>query len=313
MNNKIKIIIIQCFFICITSCVYNQNVSNIRIKENLDDFVDCFYNHYYTFPTSSDTLVFVMESRMIYIDESNLYNYNETINFLKKHKNHITWELNEKDLLHEELVVLFERDTLLHKCNQMKFPCLGLLLEEFRHYYLEDPNSLEDFLKRNQKRKKYDESPFVGCDSVTIFQLIDCNKKNQLIWEIKNNSILIKVSNDTIVFTPTFSPCDLNSFDKNILRFYDSDDNVIISSELDSVFKKGLFELRKEFPIVIQGRELDFILVSYTINNKILTLCADEKDFNKEWISAIEAYIRSFLIKHQIKSIIVGLLPCKNH
>lgn len=304
-----KYLVLQIIILMIMhSCASSQSLFTENIKIVLDDFTDSYYNHYYTLPRSLDTVINIMESRVMYVDSSVLCNYNETLEFLKRSKQDITWILKDEDFMNEELVVIFDSDTILHKINHMRFPCLGMLLEEYRNNYLEDPISYDVFMKKNLKRKYFNEPPLLGCDSVTLAELKDCYEKNRLFWQIDDNGILIKVNNDTIVFTPPFSACNLNQFDKRLSRFYDIDGNVIISNELDSIFNKGISELKKNYPNIDLGNELNYTLVTYTINKQLIPYCEDG-DFDIEWLKTIENYANFFTTNYNVSSLTFGVLP----
>ncbi len=307
-----KRLIIILILLHLSSYVFTQTATYDDTKKILREFVDSFYNHYYGFPMTFETMVSAMESRKNHIESSLICQYNDALDFLKNNKKTINWLITEQDCINKELVVLFQEDTLIHKYDQNPFPCLGLLLDEYRFYYLEDPETLDDFLRYKKHRKQFDEPPFIGCDSTTFAEILECGEQTLLIWKKDETDLLIKVNNDTIVFTPTFSVCGLEPFEKRLVRFYDVNNGIIISKELDSIFHKGILQIKKDYPIIDKGKEMDYNLFKYTSKKGLLPLCfgIDNLEYDAAWLEEIEKYLHSFTIEHRIESLVFGLLSC---
>lgn len=292
------------------SCQQEQRMTNNGYP-GFNNMIDGYYQHYYDYPKSLDSLITVMESRRPYIDGSFLSSYELTLNNLKTDKGRIQWHLFEDDLLNEELVVLKGRDTIIHRVNTSRFPCLGLLLDGFKDCYYDYPTTLQGLLEYSKAVGYVKEGQFKNCDSVTIYNLISSQEKGLLKWEKDENGLLVMINNDTIDFLSPYSPCELSPFDKRHIHFFDSNKNIVFSNQLEIEFKKGIYSIQMEFPVIYEEEKGNYHILQYQRDLGLKLYC--ENDYSPQdqmWFEAIHDFVSKFAIDNDLNEIIFGVVYC---
>ncbi|MBR6931595.1 MAG: hypothetical protein IKH61_15415 [Bacteroidales bacterium] len=292
------------------SCQQEHRVTN-NSYPGIDNMIDGYFQHYYEYPKSLDSLITVMESRRPFIDESFISSYELTLNNLKKDKGKIQWHLYEDDFLNEELVVLEGKDTIIHRFNSSRFPCLGLLLDGFKDYYYDYPPTLQGLLEYSKTVGYVKECPFENCDSVTIYNLISSQEKGLLKWEKDENGLLIIINNDTINYLPPYSPCELSPFDKRHIRFFDSNKNIVLSNQIETEFTRGIYSIQMEFPVVNEEEKGNYHILQYQHDLGLKLYC--ENDYPPQdpmWFKAINDFVNQFAIDNDLYMIIFGVVYC---
>lgn len=305
-----RLLLLFIVLISLYSCQQEHRVTN-NSYPGINNMIDGYFQHYYEYPKSLDSLITVMESRRPYIDESFISPYELTLNNLKKDKGKIHWHLYEDDFLNEELVVLKGKDTIIHRVNSTRFPCLGLILDGFKDYYYDYPTTLQGLLEYSKTVGYMKEGPFENCNSVTIYNLISSQEKGLLKWEKDENGLLIMINNDTIDFRPPYSPCELSPFDKRHIRFFDSNKNVVLSSQLETEFTRGIYSIQMEFPIVSEEEKGNYHILQYQHDLGLKLYC--ENDYLPQdpmWFEAINVFVSQFAIDNDLFEIIFGVVYC---
>lgn len=286
-----------------------------RITSNgcpgINYMIDEYYHHYFEYPKSLDSLIIAMESRRQNTDSSFLPCYEMTLNNLKKDKRRIQWYLTEDDFLNEELLVLKGADTIAHRVNTMRFPCLGLLLEGFKDCYFDYPITLQELLGYSKAIGYVKEEPFKGCDSVTIYNLLNSQKKGLLKWEKDENGLLVLVNNDTVTDLPPYSPCELSPFEKKRIRFYSNSKSIILSNQMETEFMRGIYSIQMEFPVVYEEEKGNYHLLHYRNDFGIELYC--ENDYlppDTLWFGTMNRFVRQFAIDNNLGEILFGVVYC---
>ena len=308
---KIKLIV-YCIFISVSlfSCYQEHEITNVRYP-GLELMIDGYYNHYYNFPNSLDSLISAMESRKQYVDSSFLSCYELTLYNLKQDKKSIQWQLLEDDFLNKELLVINGKDTLVRKVNNLRFPCLGLLLDGYKDCYYDYPSTLLDLLDYCHAIGYINEEPLRGCDSITINNLVNSEKKGLLKWEKDEIGLLIMICNDTVNYVTSWSPCSLKPFDKKGIRFYDLNGVFVFSEELKREFNKGINNIRTDYP-VLQEKNQDYHILQYQKQKGISLYCEDDVlPLDLEWYQSVEDYVVRFAYENNLGKMVFGVKYCK--
>lgn len=312
-HNPMKIkLLLYCIFISITlfSCYQEQEMTDVRYP-GLELMIDGYYNHYYEFPNSLDSLISVMESREQYVDSSFLSCYKLTLYNLKQDKKNIRWQLSEEDFLNKELLVIKGKDTLVRKVNNLRFPCLGLLLDGFKDCYYDYPSTLFELLDYCQAIGYIKEEPLRGCDSVTINNLVYCENNGLLKWTKDDNGLLIMIRDDTLNYVTSWSPCSLKPFDKKGIRFYDLSGVIVISEEMKIEFNKGINNIRIDYP-VIQENNHDYHILQYQKQKGICLYCKEDLlPLDLEWYQSVEDFVMRFADENNLGKIVFGVKYCQ--
>lgn len=274
-------------------------------------FVDGYFHRYYAYPTSLETLLIEMESRSAFIDTSFMSIYETTLNGLKEDKKKITWSLSDEDFMNEHLLVMKGEDTLLYRVNTDRFPCLGIIMEGFKYHYLDYPNSLEALSEYVKMIGYIEEPPFIGCDSVTMLNLIECQNRGIVNWTKEENGILIMVNNDTVGLFPSFSPCESSPFDKRHIHFFDINKNVVLADQMEAAFKRGIYSIQMDFPVVLEKEKGNYHIMQYQNGCGVKLYC--ENDYlpqDSGWLAAINSFVSQFAVENNLGEIIFGVVYC---
>ena len=305
-----RLILLFIVFISFYSCQQEHKMTNSSYP-GINNMIDGYFQHYYDYPKSLDSLITVMDSRRPYIDDSLLSSYELTLNNLKKDKGKIQWHLYEDDFLNEELVVLKGKDTIIHRVNSSRFPCLGLLLDGFKDCYYDYPTTLQGLLEYCKTVGYVKEGQFKNCDSVTIYNLISSQEKGLLKWEKDEKGLLVMINNDTIDFLSPYSPCDLSPFEKRHIHFFDSNKNIVFSNQLETEFKKGVYSIQMDFPVIYEEEKGNYHILKYQRDLGLKLYC--ENDYSPQdqlWFEAINGFVSKFAIDNDLDEIIFGVVYC---
>lgn len=307
---RTKLLLFFIVTIILYSCHQEQGMVSNRYP-GIGLMIDGYYQHFYEYPKSLDSLITEMEFRKPYVDSSFSSCYETTLNNLKKDKSSIRWYLFEDDFLNEKLIVLRDKDTIIQRINSFRFPCLGLLLMGYKNCYYDYPSTLDELLEYINIVGYVNEYPFKGCDSVTINNLINGQNKKLLRWKKDENGLFISVNNDTIGFFPPFSPCELSPFDKRYIHFFDTNKNIVLSDQMETNFKKGICLIQMDFPVVIEEEKGNYHILQYQDDCGLKLYC--ENDYlpqDTQWFTAINSFVRQFAIDNNLDEIIFGVVYC---
>jgi len=308
---RLFILLFALFTVSFASC---QTVSTSKKDDypGLETFLDGYYHQYYSFPVSLDELIAEIETRSSYVNPSFIDTFNITLTNLRKDKNQINWVLSDECFLNEELLVLKGEDTIMHRYNPYKFPCLGVLLNNYRYYYLDYPETIEELSAFTKVEGYVEEPSFKGCDSITMQNLFKGEERGVLTWKNDKDGLLIMANNDTVDYLPPYSPCDLSPFEKRrIVLLFDKNKTVVLSNKMEVEFKKGLYSVLKEFPFIDEKEKGNYHIMCYRQDKGLHLYC--ENDYlpqDPELFSTLNTFAHQFAEENNLDEIIFCVVYC---
>lgn len=279
----------------------------IDYKSQLAAFVDSYQNEYCNYPSSVDEFVSFSERVLPYADSASMDSLSLALNTMKEWREHVTWITVDDNYNDRGLLVLFETDTIIYK-KTSAFPTLHKLIDAYRYYNFEYPDSYDVFRKCFLAMAK-DESVWSTkvCDSMTMFDLERSQLLGNLLWILDEDGLLIMNDNDTLGYWQEYSYCSFSSFDIRGFesRFIDSDGVGFISTTLNDELKRGIRNLRSSYRKTLDGGIDGWHLLTYTPSNGIKALCKDDEIvIDSEWFYDLERFLKSFATNNKIEKIV---------
>lgn len=305
MKNKFSLILALLLSLMV-SCEENHLLTEENIF-GLEAFLDRYFNMNYDYPASLEDLLSFCQSDN-YLIQTMGDSYNSTMLSLTNNKERISWILDD-GFIKEHLLILNNKDTLIHRINDRRFPCGYEYLTLYENCYLSDPRTPEDFISFIEDRLSKADSLWRPdkCDSLTLTNFIKCKERDILKWVWFNDDFYIIVNQDTICSRrPSFTICDKLDYYLQTRRphFYDQDGYYIAESN-ESVhgFFSGIQSLSKDFQIV--NSENNIHVLEFDIQTGLHCFCENDSfDINNVWFISLEQYLRTYADENNIGKII---------
>lgn len=286
--------IILCWAFLLTSC---NTIKEFDSKE-FSSLVDTYFYHYGEYPHS-------LESFLAFYN--NMDSVNTTITNLSERERNISWTLNNKSVLNEELLVKEKGDTLLWFSGKNHLSYFDDLIDGYEHDYLEYPQSLNDLINYDRATRGMKEESFDRCIVATLGYLEKYN--DQLIWQSNDSLFLLTAGSDTITyrFGPSYgaSICESDDWaEKVVFLFFDKEGIAVFSDDMMVSFKKGLQEIRKTYKNN-SFNVSDYHILKYTTKEGLQKLCKnDALSLNTEWFTDVDTYLSQFTSEYELGKVI---------
>ena len=307
MKHFILFIIASVYSIMITSCV-SRPVINTKDLDDLNFLLDRYYTANYDYPSSKDAFFSFCETDD-YSKEKLNDSFEVLIDFLKNQNQYI-WVLDDSKFPNQHFSIINGRDTLIHRLNSWRFPCIGFYNDAYVESYLSEPPSLQEFLlfcNYCDSLTDYENWPYRICDSITMLNLHKCLYIDNFKWHREKDILLMIIDNDTIWRHHSSSPCT-NNKDSMMINphFYDINGSYIKTT--DDFNYKFIHDIRKLINQFTNQPIIDlsqFHCIEYCYGKGSSPYCEnDEINLDSKWVHSLEEYLESFCIENELGNII---------
>ena len=313
MENRLLMII--CFiFHCLfyTSC-NAQTVVNDEMRKNIDVMVDGYCNQYCNYPESLDGLIAYVEENEPSWSQTEIAKETESaIGFFKKNKSGISLTYSHPTVTRMDLLIMYQDDTLYHKQGEWNFPYIDDVIRSYSRACLKLPESLED-LVRYDSIMSFAAEYVPECWTVTKNYLIE--NRSKISWSCEGDTLLITASGDTIAYhVESYSQFCCNScvaYETFGFHFFDANDKVVISSELEKEIKQELNLLRQKNSTGTANKSEVHIL-QFSMSDGLSAYCkGDTITLESEWYKEVANVSRDFAKEHGLGKIIFPVPDCR--
>ena len=302
MKKKKPILFIT--LIAFFSCCH-QSISFEKTKIT-NELINQYYAVNYDYPHSLDELLLFKESDSLPQDTPD--DERNTLRYLENNAEKITWMLYDSVFQKQELIVLFKEDTIVHRFNEWRFPCIGFYNDAFVDAYLREPGSLDEFLSfcvHCDSIGHTEDWSFGKCEEVTVSNLQKLKKVFLLQWIIDEDGLFIVIDKDTLWQHHPSIPCDGLSFQPH---FYDKDGGYNDSEDLEQSFLFGIRELGKKYKEREKGTFGEIRIVEYDNARGMSPFCgADNKYLKSKWFEDVERYLEKFAKENDLGRIVFAV------
>lgn len=297
---KIKPMLFIALMVFFSCC--NQSISFEKTKKT-NELINQYYAINYDYPHSLDELLLIKDHNLF--AQNTLGDENNTLSYLENNARRITWMLYDSLFPKQELIVLFKEDTIVHRFNEWRFPCIGYYNDAFVDTYLKEPVSLDEFLSfcnHCDSMGHGEDWEFGKCEKVTVSNLQKLKEVFLLQWIIDEDGLFIVIDKDTIWQHHPSIPCDGLSFQPH---FYGRNDCYYDSEELERSFMLGIRELGKKFMEREKGTYSEVRIVEYDKAKGMSPFCgADKIDLTSKWFKEVERYLENFAKENDLGRIV---------
>ncbi len=269
----------------------------------LSSMIDGYFYYYGEYPSSlNDFLTFYNTQDSV----------NTTITHLLERKKDISWELKNRSVLNEELLIKDRNDTLFWFSKKKHLSYLDDLINGYEKDYLDYPVSLKDLIDYEQATKGLKEESFDRCITATLKYLQQYS--DQLTWQKSDSLFLLTTGSDTIScrIGPSFgiSICESDNWrEKTVVLFYDKEKTVVFNKELEVSFKTGLQKIRSFYKNESFDKS-DYHILQYTTSEGLQRYCnCDTLSLDTEWFTDIDAFLCMFSANFELDKIIFTSPP----
>lgn len=306
MKNIIFLILIN-VSIALASCVSKTPLNKDEL-EILNSLLDRYFSVYYDYPPSKESFISFCE-RDVWQQEQ-LYDHSESILNQFKNRNEIIWLLDDGRFPNQELTILFDKDTLINRHNNWRYPCLGFYNDAYVEGYLSEPSSLQDllfFCNYCDSLTDFEDWPYSRCDSITMLNLHKSLYVNGLKWVQDEKSLFIIIDEDTIWRHYTITPCMRNEQTEMFEpHFYNSKGYYVKTSEdINCNFKHGIRNLAIRMSNHPNEELVQFHILVYSANTGLTSYCEDDSiNFETNWYRELELFLDTFVAENNLNKII---------
>lgn len=278
---------------------------------NIDFLIDRYYAINYEYPLSFEDLISFCRVDSSYflsisIQDAFLLDYP----IFEKATKKINWIINDTLFPKQELIVLYKKDTLTHRINELRFPCIGFYNDAYVNCYLKEPESLDVFLSFCNHCDSLEDGTnalYDKCNSVTVKNLQKSKQIESLQWINTDDELFIVIENDTVWrHSNELLPCI--DYLKPIFQphYYDMMDRYVkLEENVDKEFKNNLRELW--YPYVNQSnmKERDYLTLVYSNTEGFYSFCEDnEIDTKNKYFKDMGKYLKKFIDKHGLNKVV---------
>lgn len=278
-------------------------------KKDMDLFVDHYYTINYEYPSSLDELLLFCKANLSYlqsIKDSILIDYT----YFKNNAEKISWIINDTLFPKQELIVLYEKDTLAYRINERRFPCIGFYNDAYVNCYLKEPDSLECFLSfcyycdslEDDTNELYDK-----CNRVTLKNLQKCKQMESFQWINNDDELLMLIGSDTIwhhnnetlpcidYLKPLFQP-----------HYYDKTGQYIrLEEDVDREFRNKLRRLWRPYMNHSNTKGRDYLTLVYSKAKGVYSFCEEDKiDLNAQYFKDMGVYLEKFIDNYGLSRVV---------
>ena len=286
-----------------------QQMTCTRQKMNMGLFVDHYYTINYEYPSSLDELLFFCNANLSDLqskEDSILIDYT----FFENNAEKISWVINDTLFPKQELIVLYEKDTIAYRKNEWRFPCIGLYNDAYVNCYLKEPESLECFLSFCYYCDSLEDGTnglYDKCNRVALKNLQKCKQLESFQWINKDDELLMLIGNDTIwhhnnealpcidYLKPLFQP-----------HYYDKTGQYVrLEEDLDREFRNNLRGLWYPYVNQSDAKEREYLTLVYGKTRGFYSFCKeDEIDLNIQYFKDMKEYLEKFMDNHGISMVV---------
>lgn len=276
---------------------------------NMDFFVDHYYTINYEYPSSLDELLFFCKANLSdlqSIEDSILIDYT----YFKNNAEKISWIINDTLFPEQELIVLYEKDTLAYRTNEWRFPCIGFYNDAYVDCYLKEPESLECFLSFCYSCDSLEDVTnglYDKCNKVTLKNLKKCKQLESFQWINNNDELLILIGSDTVwhhknealpcidYLKPLFQP-----------HYYDKTGQYVrLEEDVDREFRNNLRGLWYPYVNQSDAKEREYLTLVYGKTRGFYSFCKeDEIDSNIQYFKDMKEYLEKFMDNHGLSMVV---------
>ena len=307
MNNK-KTILLFTLMALFSCCHQSIPFDNTKTTNEL---INQYYAVNYDYPHSLDELLLFNNSYSILQDTHD--DEIDALCYLENNAEKITWMLYDSVFQKQELIVLFKEDTIVHRFNEWRFPCIGFYNDAFVDAYLREPGSLDEFLSfcvHCDSIGHTEDWSFGKCEEVTVSNLQKLKKVFLLQWIIDEDGLFIVIDKDTLWQHHPSIPCDGLSFQPH---FYDREGGYNDSEDLEQSFLFGIRELGKKYKEREKGTFGEIRIVEYDNARGMSPFCgADNKYLKSKWFEDVERYLEKFAKENDLGRIVFAVPVFEN-
>lgn len=306
MRNKAFSIIILCASLLLSSCINNRSVTKAS-HVALERMIDGYTRHYYEQPSSLEELIsFCEENRNMWHGEPYAEDMEATLTYLYQNKGQILFFQDYDDFNNENLLVLYQDDTLLFRIDKCSFSCISNMVYGYSKSYLEYPASIQELAIYDSITKVRQEPDYKRCCDAGVRKLKKFHDK--INWYRKGKELLIMMSNDTIGYWGEYVPCDISATDIHLMepRFYkDNGIFVLTTEEMIKQFKKDIRQLGLKHNNANERGNNNWHILMFTKREGLHPFCEnDDVKMETEWFQELNSYVERFAYEHDFGKII---------